>query len=82
MFAHINLPLFCEHTDRYAGAVTQAYCDVMMQNELELAGYLENNRREFWFCCHMLSGNGQAVHICIVVDTGKAGIHYSKYGGA
>ena len=21
---------------------------------------LENKRRQFWFCCHMLSGNGQA----------------------
>ena len=20
---------------------------------------LENKRRQFWFCCHMLSGNGQ-----------------------
>ena len=30
----------------------------------------------------MLSDNGQAVHICIVVDTDKAGIHYSKYGRA
>ena len=30
----------------------------------------------------MLSGNGQAVHIHIAVDTGKAGIHYSKYGRA
>ena len=30
---------------------------------------------QFWFWCHMLSGNGQAVHICIVVDTGQPGIH-------
>ena len=22
--------------------------------------YLENKRQQFWFCCHMLSGNGQA----------------------
>ena len=31
---------------------------------------------------HMLSGNCQAVKICIVVDALKTGIHYSKYGRA
>ena len=50
---------------------------IYFQNTLE-----ENKRQQFWFCCHMLSGNCQAVHISIVVDTGKAGIHYSKYGHA
>ena len=30
--------------------------------------YLENKRRQFWFCCHMLSGNGQARPYLGVVD--------------
>ena len=43
---------------------------------LPLNKYLENKRRQFWFCCHMLSGNGQARPLFEVVDAGLAGIHY------
>ena len=39
-------------------------------------GVLENKRRQFWFCCHTLSGNGQARPYFGVVDAGLAGIHY------
>ena len=34
---------------------------------------LENKRRQFWFCCHMLSCNCQAGPLFGVVD---AGLHY------
>ena len=38
--------------------------------------YLENKRRQFWFCCHMVSGIWSGASIFGVVDAGLAGIHY------
>ena len=36
--------------------------------------YLENKKRQCWFCCHMLSGNCQAGPLFGVVDAGKTNI--------
>ena len=34
----------------------------------------KENRWQFWFCCHMLSGNCQVVHVCIVVGAAPESI--------
>ena len=39
------------------------YLSIFYSHEVALnlmTHYLENKRRQFWFCCHRLSGNGQA----------------------
>ena len=65
--------------------IVKVFC-VLIYNIVKslTSDHLENKRRQFWFCCHMLSGNGQAIHICIVVDTGLSNafdlIYGSKFG--
>ena len=40
------------------------------RKEDEWKNELENKRRQFWLCCHMLSGNCQAGPLFGVVDAG------------